>query len=54
VSRWELNKVLMNAAEEAGCEFFFNHPIAHVDIPNATLYFYLTDKYESGFAFFVM
>lgn len=42
VSRWELNCVLITAAEEAGCSFAFNHPLAHVDIPNSTLYFYLS------------
>ena len=44
VSRWELNKVLMNAAEEAGCVFHFSHPIAHIDIPKSTMFFYLYDK----------
>ncbi len=41
VSRWELNCVLMTAAEEAGCTFHFNHPVAHVDVPSATAFFYL-------------
>lgn len=43
VSRWELNKVLMDAAQEAGCTIVFNHPIAHLDVPSGTLYFYLYD-----------
>jgi kynurenine 3-monooxygenase len=47
VSRWELNKVLMDAAQEAGCRIVFNHPIAHVDIPSGTLYFYLHDPSTS-------
>jgi hypothetical protein len=33
----------MNAAEEAGCSLYFSHPLAHVDIPESTLYFYLFD-----------
>jgi kynurenine 3-monooxygenase len=47
VSRWELNKVLMDAAQEAGCNIVFNHPIAHIDIPSGTLYFYLYDPSTS-------
>jgi kynurenine 3-monooxygenase len=49
VSRWELNKVLIDAASDAGCEFFFSHPLAHVDIPNSTLFFYLQDEVTKGF-----
>jgi kynurenine 3-monooxygenase len=47
VSRWELNKVLMDAAQEAGCNIVFNHPIAHVDVSSGTLYFYLHDAGSS-------
>lgn len=43
VNRWELNRVLMDAAEEAGCAIHFKHPVAHADIPNRTLFFYLAD-----------
>ena len=43
VSRWELNTLLIDAAEKAGTHVFFNHPLAHIDIPTATLYFYLQD-----------
>jgi kynurenine 3-monooxygenase len=43
VSRWELNTVLMTAAEEAGCRIVFNHPLAHVDVPHGLLFFYLQD-----------
>ena len=49
VSRWELNKVLMNAAEEAGCVFHFSHPLAHVDIPQSTLFFYVQDPISKQF-----
>ena len=41
VSRWELNRVLMDAAEEAGCALYFEHPVAHIDIPAGKLFFYL-------------
>ena len=41
VSRWELNTVLMSAAEDAGCKLFFNHPLQHVDAEKGILYFYL-------------
>ena len=44
VSRWELNTVLMTAAEEAGCRLVFNHPLAHVDVPGGLLFFYLQDQ----------
>jgi hypothetical protein len=37
----------MNAAEAAGCQMFFSHPLAHIDIPNSTLYFYVFDKASS-------
>ncbi len=47
VSRWELNTLLIAAAEEAGCKLFFSHPLAHVDIPNATLYYYLQNSATS-------
>lgn len=50
VSRWELNKVLIDAAEKAGCQFYFSHPLSHVDIPNTTLYFYLQDSVTKQFA----
>jgi kynurenine 3-monooxygenase len=43
VSRWELNCVLMTAAEDAGCKFHFNSPLQHIDIPSAKLYFYLME-----------
>lgn len=43
VSRWELNRVLMDAAEESGCAIHFKHPVAHADISNRALYFYLSD-----------
>ena len=43
VSRWELNTVLLSAAEEEGCKVYFSHPLTHVDIPQKTLYFYLQD-----------
>ena len=46
VSRWELNCVLMSAAEEAGCVFHFSHPLAHLDVANATAYFYLANKHQ--------
>lgn len=39
VSRWKLNKVLMNAAEECGCKFSFSHTLSHIDILNTKLYF---------------
>jgi len=32
VSRLELNKVLINKAEEQGVKFFFNHPLERVDV----------------------
>lgn len=41
VSRWELNCVLMTAAERAGCRIFFSHPLAHLDVDSGTLFFYL-------------
>ena len=47
VSRWELNKVLMDAAQEAGCTIAFSHPIAHIDVSSGTLYFYLFDPSTS-------
>ncbi len=43
VSRWELNTVLMSAAEEAGCVIVFNHPLAHLDVSRGHLFFYLQD-----------
>lgn len=43
VSRWELNRVLMDAAEAAGCELFFSHPLQHVDVAASKLFFYLFD-----------
>lgn len=49
VSRSELNKELMNAAEEAGCKFCFEHPVSHVDIPNGMLYFYLRNNITKQF-----
>jgi kynurenine 3-monooxygenase len=49
VSRLELNKVLLNAAVDAGCQVFFSHPLAHVDIPSSTLYFYLQDPVSKQF-----
>ena len=42
MSRWELNRVLMDAAEESGCAIHFKHPVAHADA-NRALYFYLPD-----------
>ena len=44
VSRWELNTVLMSAAEEAGCTMCFNHPLQHIDVDKGILYFYLHRK----------
>lgn len=41
VSRWELNTVLISAAEEAGCKMYFSHPLSHLDVPNGIMYFYL-------------
>ncbi len=36
--------MLLDAAEEAGCQLFFSHPLAHVDVPSGTMFFYLNDK----------
>lgn len=47
VSRWKLNSVLMDAAQDAGCDILFSHPLAHVDIPQSTVYFYLRDSTAS-------
>jgi kynurenine 3-monooxygenase len=49
VSRWELNKVLLDAAIEAGCQVFFAHPLAHMDVPSSTLFFYLQDPVSKQF-----
>ena len=47
VSRWELNAVLMTAAEEAGCRLVFGHPLGHVDVVSGLLVFYLQDPATS-------
>mmetsp|Transcript_8697 Transcript_8697/g.17697 ORF Transcript_8697/g.17697 Transcript_8697/m.17697 type:complete len:559 (+) Transcript_8697:91-1767(+) len=39
VSRWELNKVLMDAAQDAGCRLHFSSPLTHIDIPAKTCTF---------------
>ena len=44
VSRWELNCVLMSCAEDAGCVFHFSCPLQHIDIPSATLFFYVRSQ----------
>jgi kynurenine 3-monooxygenase len=49
VSRSELNILLMNAAEEAGCIFNFEHPVSHVDIPAGMLYFYIRNPITKAF-----
>ena len=41
VSRWELNVVLMSAAEEAGCKLHFSHSLTHLDIAGNNLFFYM-------------
>ncbi|HTO17049.1 MAG TPA: NAD(P)/FAD-dependent oxidoreductase [Edaphocola sp.] len=42
ISRGELNKRLMTAAEEVGVKIHFSHTCTHVDIPKNTIY--LTDE----------
>ena len=46
VSRGELNKKLMTLAEQHGVEIKFEHRCSHVDVPNNTATFQLTDKTE--------
>ena len=44
VSRGELNKKLMDIAEESGVKLFFNHRCEHVDLDNETIQFSTGDK----------
>lgn len=51
VSRWALNKVLMDAAEAAGCHLHFRHPLQHVEVDTGTLFFYLWDPAATAAGF---
>lgn len=37
-------QVLMTAAVDAGCQIYFNHPLAHIDIERGICFFYLFDR----------
>ena len=51
VGRAALNRVLMDAAERAGCALRFEHPLAHIDVAAGALYFYVRDPAEPSHAF---